>query len=193
MVDTWGFETSTVHHLCDELKFMGISKQFIVDYQLTMQTITYWAFCEHTLNAMPRNRTNIWCNHWGYGMDHVYHQVTCLVRWPMKQPLKPLLLSIFHLVKFTALFCSSLSQWMFLGEIAISTSRCISMIAVTFCIFDLSPSLSQSVRRCRLIHLSASMPINHWNLTSFFFLRNSSCLEPCTFLPRLPIYLLCRF
>lgn len=49
----------------------------------------------------------------------------------MKQPLKSVLLCIFHPIKFPALFCSSLTQWLFQGEIAISTSRCTSMIAVT--------------------------------------------------------------
>lgn len=49
----------------------------------------------------------------------------------MKWPLKSVLLSIFQAVTFPALFCSSLTRWLFQGEIAISTSRCTSMIAVT--------------------------------------------------------------
>lgn len=38
----------------------------------------------------------------------------------MERPLESVLLRIFHPVKFPALFCGGLTQWLFQGETAIS-------------------------------------------------------------------------
>lgn len=108
----------------------------------------------------------------------VSHLATCLARWPAKQPLKSVLLCIFHPVNFPVQFCSSLSQWLFQGEIAISTSRCTSMIAMTPIPSVQSQNMPFAFWLIKFYlwigpntpahSLPAGKPINHQNLTFSF-------------------------
>lgn len=111
-------------------------------------------------------------------MDNsVNRPASCWVRRPMNPPLR------------SAVFCSSQTVWLFQGEIAISPSRCTSMIAVTpipsvhppkkmtFCILTFFHSIGP--KKTAAHSRSELTPISNWD----FFWKYVLTESPALFLP----------
>lgn len=151
-----------------------------------------------TLTSQQIDDSNHW-GHWNYGVNH---PATCLVRWPMKQPLKSVLHRVFHIVKFPALFCSR-------ETVAVSGWNSNFPFSDEHLWLPWPPSLQYTLTKCFLhfdfitfyLSVGPKTAAHSPNLQEcpstteiWRFCRNTStCWKACTFLFRLLISLLCDF